>query len=690
MVEIINILWLVPVLPLISAALLVFAPKLTRSAASGIAIGSLSASFIISVLAFFRTLSPEFQELGRQFVNVPWLQMGTTDLKIGWLLDPLNSAMLLMVTFVGTLIFIFSRGYMEHDERYNRFFCYLSLFASAMLGIIISNSLLLLFICWELVGLASYLLIGFWAHKPSATAAAKKAFITTRIGDIGFFIGMLWLFQSAGTLLFYDGGNGCLETSALTLLGTQVTILGLALSTAITLFILWGAMGKSGQFPLHVWLPDAMEGPTPVSALIHAATMVAAGVFLMARLFPLREASVPDTHGHGAGASGSLVATAWIGAITALLGALIAVGQSDIKRILAYSTVSQLGYMMLGLGTGGPAVAMFHLITHAFFKALLFLGAGSVIHGCHEVQDIRRMGGLRKVMPITFATYAIGMLALSGFPLLFAGFWSKDAILHSAHVWEVSQVPFFMGLAGAFLTAFYMTRQMGYVFFGSNRLNTNSTQPKIEPHESPAIMTWPLIMLAIGAILLGFLGTPAFPVFQGYLNADPTEFSFGELFHGDALVLMGVSAVLALGGIALGWKFYGEKSFNPATQEDPVQKLLPRYFGAAGAQFWFDQFYEATVIRGTRWTGIASDFLDRQVFQRVVAFCSLLVKGLSYTTRFADEHLVNGLFDLSCREINRGGRLSSSCHRGQVQGYLRLIAASLLLLTVLIIWSSRS
>ena len=272
---------------------------------------------------------------------------------------------------------------------------------------------------------------------------------------------MVWLYSQTGTLLFYDGGNGCLEQSALARLVAQTTSLGMAVSTGIALLIFCGAIGKSGQVPLHVWLPDAMEGPTPVSALIHAATMVAAGVFLVARVYPLMAA-------HPAGVAsvpGALQVVTWVGAITAVFAASIAVAQTDIKRILAYSTVSQLGFMMLGLGVGGVAVGMFHLITHAFFKALLFLGAGSVIHGCHEEQDIRRMGGLRKFMPVTFATYAVGMLALSGFPLFFSGFWSKDEILHSAHGW-ITPAPFYLGVFAALLTAFYMTRQVCYVFLG--------------------------------------------------------------------------------------------------------------------------------------------------------------------------------------------------------------------------------
>ena len=345
----------------------------------------------------------------RETVNFTWIQVGGAPVDLGWVLDPLSAVMLVMVSFVGLLIFIYSTGYMAHDENFTRFFCFLSLFAGAMLGVVISNSLLLLFMCWELVGLTSYLLIGFWYQKPSAAAAAKKAFLTTRVGDVFFLLGMVWLFAQTGTLLFYNSGTGSMEPLKLGLMLQTPSALGLTAAGAIGLLIFAGAAGKSGQLPLHVWLPDAMEGPTPVSALIHAATMVAAGVYLIARVYPLMSAGLTT------GTTAALTVVTWVGAVTAVFAALIAVAQNDIKRILAYSTVSQLGYMMAGLGMGGVAVGMFHLITHAFFKALLFMGAGSVIHGCHEEQDIRHMGALKGPMRTTFVTYAVGMLALSGF-----------------------------------------------------------------------------------------------------------------------------------------------------------------------------------------------------------------------------------------------------------------------------------
>src|SRR6266446_5000414 len=375
-------LWLIPAIPLaISLVILSLARSRRKSAAALAVIGQVVA-LALSIFVSFPTLqTPAF----RAVQNFTWFSFGENALRIGWVLDPLAAAMMMMIALVGLCIFVFSAGYMAGDKNLTRFFAYLSFFSGAMLGVVIANSLLLLFVFWELVGLASYLLIGFWIHKPSASAAAKKAFITTRIGDLGFFVGILWLYGGSGTLLFYDGGKGCLETAGLLALGASATF--------VALLIFCGAVGKSGQFPLHVWLPDAMEGPTPVSALIHAATMVAAGVFLVARVYPLFSFGAID------GVTPSLIVVVSIGTITALMASLIALGQFDIKRILAYSTVSQLGLMMASLGVGGVAAGMMHLIAHGFFKALLFLGAGSVIHGCHQEHDIRKMGGLRGLMP---------------------------------------------------------------------------------------------------------------------------------------------------------------------------------------------------------------------------------------------------------------------------------------------------
>ena len=659
-----EILWLIPALPLIAAGVLAITPRRQKTLAAALSIGAMALSFLISVIAFIATLGAHG---GRLLRNFDWLSLGATSVKLGWVLDPLSAVMLVMVTFVGGLIFIYSVGYMAHDANFTRFFCFLSLFAAAMLGLVMSNSLLGLFICWELVGVASYLLIGFWFHKPSAAAAAKKAFIVTRIGDLGFFIGMVWLYAQAGTLLFYDNGNGCLEASALTKLVSRATVGGMALSTAISLLIFCGAVGKSGQVPLHVWLPDAMEGPTPVSALIHAATMVAAGVFLVARVYPLMDADPANVAGH----SSALTVVTWVGAVTAVFAALIAIAQNDIKRILAYSTVSQLGYMMVGIGVGGYAVGMFHLITHAFFKALLFLGAGSVIHGTHERQDIREMGGLRKQMKLTFLTYAIGMMALAGVPLLFSGFWSKDEILFSAWTWEPSRWPFYLTLFGALLTAFYMTRQVIYVFFGSSRT------PSEPAHESPRIMVVPLIVLAACTILLSAIGTPFWPWFHEYMTGH-----HGEIGSGVFLVMLISSGVVAL-GLAAGWWIYGRK---PLTATDPLESDI---YHVLKNKFFVDELYDASVVKLNAWSARATRWLDDFVWQGAVMAVSYIVLGFAWINRLIDEFVVNLGFDKGCGGFRLGGRALAFWQNGQVQRYLRFIGLAAACLVAGLIWGLR-
>jgi NADH-quinone oxidoreductase subunit L len=669
----VQTLWLVPALPLLAAGILSVTPRRHRRFASTLAILAMLASFVISCVAFVATLS---QPSAREVFDFPWMQFGESTLRLGWVLDPLTACMIVMVTFVGALIFIFSIGYMAEDENFTRFFCFLSLFAAAMLGLVIANNLLLLFMCWELVGLASYLLIGFWYHKPSAAAAAKKAFIVTRIGDIGFFIGILWLYAETGTLLFYDNGNGCLETNALTALVTKTTLGGMFVSTAISLLIFCGAIGKSGQVPLHVWLPDAMEGPTPVSALIHAATMVAAGVFLVARVYPLM-----DADGAGiVGRSSALSVVTWIGAITAIFAALIAVAQTDIKRILAYSTVSQLGYMMLGIGVGGFAVGMFHLITHAFFKALLFLGAGSVIHGLHHEQDIRRMGGLRKFMPVTFATYAVGMMALSGVPLFFSGFWSKDEILHSAFAWPASRWPFYLAAAGAVLTAFYMTRQMFYVFSGERRDTAHT------PHESPGVMTLPLIVLAAGTVLLSIVGTPFWPWFHSYLTGHAAH---AQSINTSVLAIMLLSTALVALGITAGWWLYGRRRITAAEAPDALETLQPDIFTLLRNKFWIDEAYDKSIVALNRGLSRASNWLDMIIWGGAVALLSYLFVGIAWLNRFFDEYVVNLGFDKGCGSVRWSARFLSFFQNGQVQRYLRALAIGVALLAVVFIWGCR-
>jgi len=699
MTWIVQNLWLVPALPTVAAGISALLPRRNRVPAAALAIGSMSVSFVLSVIAFAHVLSLSRQGLvTRQVVDFRWFQFGNEWLKLGWMVDPLTAIMLVMVTFVGLLIFIYSIGYMEHDENFTRFFCFLALFAGAMLGVVISNSLLLLFMCWELVGLTSYLLIGFWYHKPEAAAAAKKAFIVTRIGDLGFFIGMAWLYAQTGTLLFYDGGAGCLEHSALASLVTHITVTGMAASTGIALLIFCGAAGKSGQVPLHVWLPDAMEGPTPVSALIHAATMVAAGVFLIARVYPLMSAHGPLMSADaGSGLAitptTALIVVTWVGAITAVFAALIATAQWDIKRILAYSTVSQLGYMMMGLGIGGVAIGMFHLITHAFFKSLLFLGAGSVIHGCNGEQDIRKMGGLRKLMPITFLTYAVGMLALCGFPL-FSGFWSKDEILHAASAWSISRVPFYLGAFGALLTAFYMTRQVYYVFAGKLRLDASaasahhSHHAATTPHESPAVMTIPLTILAAFALLLGLVDTPVWGWFHSFLSGTPAVVRISGFSEPGLLAVMISSSLVVFLGLGLGWYFYGRKPIVSAEAPDAFGRLEPHVFTVLGHAFYVDALYAATLIRlNTAWSRIC-DWLDRWVWNGAVQVVSHLVLAFAWIDNFFDTKVVNAGFDQGCESVSLGGQFLSLLQGGRVQSYLRMIGIALIALAGFLLWGA--
>jgi NADH-quinone oxidoreductase subunit L len=695
---IVRNLWLIPVLPLLAAGISALAKQKSRALAASLAIGSMACSFILSAWAFAYVLSLRGSgELTQQVFNFRWFQFGNEWLSLGWVLNPLTAVMLVMVTFVGLLIFIFSVGYMEHDENFTRFFCFLALFAGAMLGVIIANSLLLLFMCWEIVGLTSYLLIGFWYSKPSAAAAAKKAFITTRIGDLPFFLGIVWLYAQSGTLLFYNNGAGCLESASITHLLGQTTSIGVCAATGIALLIFCGAVGKSGQFPLHVWLPDAMEGPTPVSALIHAATMVAAGVFLVARVYPLMSAH--NSIQSALTTSAALQVVIWIGAITALYGATIAVAQYDIKRILAYSTISQLGYMMMGLGVGGVSVGMFHLITHAFFKSLLFLGAGSVIHGCSGEQDIRRMGGLGKLMPITFATYSVAMLALCGLPL-FSGFWSKDEILHAAHTWNISQAPYYMGAFAALFTAFYMSRQMFYVFFGTSRLpeansehahdhHATNHHASSTPHESPAVMTVPLTILSAFALLLGFFGTPAWPWFQSFLEGTPLSVDFSAFSHGGILPVMLSSSVIVLLGLSIGWWFYGRKPIESAEAPDNFGKLSPPVFTLLGHAFYMDAFYGATFIRLNTLLSKISDWFDRWIWSGAVKAVTLLTFGFAHLDNFIDTHVVNSGFDEGCESVSRSGQLLSRLQSGRIQGYLKIIAGALIVFTILLLWKAR-
>jgi len=536
-----------------------------------------------------------------------WMVVGGLKMEIGFLVDGLTAMMMCVVTFVSLMVHIYTIGYMEEDEGYNRFFAYISLFTFSMLMLVMSNNMLQLFFGWEAVGLVSYLLIGFWFNKPTAIFANMKAFLVNRVGDFGFILGIGLLAAYAGTLNYTEVFAKSGEIAALSLPGTDWMLI-----TVICICLFIGAMGKSAQFPLHVWLPDSMEGPTPISALIHAATMVTAGIFMVARMSPLFELS--DT---------ALSFIMVIGAITALFMGFLGIIQNDIKRVVAYSTLSQLGYMTVALGASAYSVAVFHLMTHAFFKALLFLAAGSVIMGVHHNQDIRWMGGLRKYMPITWITALLGSLALIGTPL-FAGFYSKDSIIEAVHFSNLPGAGFahFAVLAGVFVTAFYSFRMYFLVFHGKERFDQNPDAHHDDhghghhdehhaPHESPWVVTAPLLLLAIPSVVIGFLTIDAM-LFGDFLkdaisvNADkhPAMAELAEIFHGPAQMalhgLMTAPFWLALAGVASAYYMY---MINPALPAAIKRRVEPLYTLLEN-KYYMDWFNENVLARGARGLGI--------------------------------------------------------------------------------------
>jgi NADH-quinone oxidoreductase subunit L len=529
MSETLDLAWLIPAFPLAGFVILFLGRRQLKEPVSGwIATLMMAGSFVTAVATWLKLMS--FDEHERQVVvkGVEWIKAGGFSVRFGLLVDPLSITMVLFVTGVGALIHLYSIGYMHGQERFTRFFTYLNMFAFSMLVLVLAGNYLLLFLGWEGVGLCSYLLISFWFERPTAARAGKKAFVANRVGDFGFMLAMFLIFSHLGTLDLPAALTGAEHLSAAT-------------ATAVALLLYLAAAGKSAQGPLFVWLPDAMEGPTPVSALIHAATMVTAGVYLLVRSHPFLE--------HGP-AAGDVVA--WVGALTALVAATIALVNFDIKRVLAYSTISQLGYMSLAVGVGAYSAAIFHMVTHAFFKALMFLGAGSVMHGMEDEQDMRWMGGLKKYMPITAMTFIFGWLAIAGI-LPFAGFWSKDEILGAAWVTETvkgHQVLWGIGALTAFLTAFYMTRQVRLVFFGEERWQGRLHH---EPHESPKVMTAPLVVLAVLSLAGGALNLPThgWEFLSEWLHtAVPVE-HVGPHSFGQGLVLATIA--LMLGAFAILW-----------------------------------------------------------------------------------------------------------------------------------------
>ena len=576
-----------------------------------------------------------------------WMVVGGLKMEVGFLVDGLTAMMMCVVTFVSLMVHIYTIGYMEEDEGYNRFFAYISLFTFSMLMLVMSNNMLQLFFGWEAVGLVSYLLIGFWFNKPSAIFANMKAFLVNRVGDFGFILGIGLIAAYAGTLNYGEAFAKADQLAALTFPGT-----GWMVVTVICICLFIGAMGKSAQFPLHVWLPDSMEGPTPISALIHAATMVTAGIFMVARMSPLFELS--DT---------ALSFVMVIGAITALFMGFLGIIQNDIKRVVAYSTLSQLGYMTVALGASAYSVAVFHLMTHAFFKALLFLAAGSVIIGMHHNQDIRWMGGVRKYMPVTWITALLGSLALIGTPL-FSGFYSKDSIIEAVHASQLAGAGFahFAVLAGVFVTAFYSFRMYFLVFHGKERYDQNPDAHHDahhdahddhahgrngdghSPHESPWVVTAPLILLAIPSVVIGFMTIQPMlfgEFFKGaiFVNLErhPAMEELARSFHGPAQMawhgLMTAPFWLALSGVVLAWYMY---LVNPALPAAIKRMFLPVYTLLEN-KYYLDWFNENVLARGARalgtglWKGGDQALIDGAVVNgswKLVGWVSGMVRRL--------------------------------------------------------------
>jgi len=558
-----RLVWLIPLFPLVGALVNALFGRRTGHLAHWVAVPALGLGFVTSCLVFARVLHGETY-VGQLF---PWISAGAFTTAVAVQVDQLTAIMLLVVTGVGFLIHLYSVGYMHDDPSFARFFTYLNLFVFSMVMLVLAGDFLLLYVFWEAVGLCSYLLIGFWYEKKSATDAGKKAFIVNRVGDFGFGLGIMLIWTTFGTLSYGE------------VFSKATDAVGAGTYLAIALLLFAGACGKSAQLPLFTWLPDAMEGPTPVSALIHAATMVTAGVYMVARCHKLFEM-----------APLSLEIVAWVGGLTALFAATIGLAQTDIKRVLAYSTISQLGYMFVGVGVGAYAAGIFHLMTHAFFKALLFLGAGSVIHGLHGEQDLRKMGGIAPRMLVTTVTFLVGAVGLAGLPP-FAGFFSKDEILAATFHHEGHRLLWAILLAGVFLTALYTARLVLLAFFGSPRMSKEQAH---HIHESPAVMTLPLGVLAILTAVAGFVGVPSShgTAFERFLAP---VLPFREAEHGGvaSLALAAVSVIAALAGVFVAWLVYGRGQVDASkigVPTNPLHKLLLN-------KYYVDELYDALIVK---------------------------------------------------------------------------------------------
>jgi NADH-quinone oxidoreductase subunit L len=688
-----TLTWLIPLPPLLAFFLIVLYFNRSNRLSHIIAVGSMFISWALGMIVFWNAITTE--HLGEHPIadSISWLPVGETSLEIGILVDPLGAVSLFFVAWTCLAIFFYSIGYhnfgkpRDPDDRaglppraggiepmYARFFAFISLFAFGMLILVLSDNLLLLFIGWEIMGLCSYLLIGFWYGKESARQAMIKAFITTRVGDVFMLLGLAYLYSATKTLNYREilFNEQVLETLATSPSG----FLGLSAAGLIGILLFMGTIGKSAQWPLHVWLPDAMEGPTPVSAMIHAATMVSAGVYLVVRFFPLLTAGWQE----GGQLTPTLTLIAFIGAFTALFSATIAVAQNDVKRVLAYSTISQLGYMVAAIGIGAYVAAAFHLITHSFFKALLFLGSGSVIHGMehgvhhtHEhvdPQDMFNMGGLRDKMPLTFWTFLIGGFALSGFPLLTAGFWSKDEILADAFAHGHLAVFIVLALA-ALLTAFYTMRQITLTFLGKSR-----TSAAKHAHESVWTMTLPLVVLAVFAVAAGWVGIPEdFPLIGGIIPNWFHEFVSGTLIkhpktiHFNPIPLL-TSLVVALGGLFLGWRVYRDVK---AGEPDPLERPLGSVYTLLKNKYYFDEIYDLIFIRPAYWFAetFVSGWVDRELIDGFLHFVGRASLRLgSFLRNFIDLPIVNGAADRLSEGVKWFGHSIRIIQTGRVQGYL--------------------
>ncbi len=647
--------------------------SLGKGAISLLACAPVIVAFGLSVqaLLILQGLDPEKRFLIDQLYT--WINLGSLKVEMAFLVDPLSAVMILVVTGVGGLIHIYATGYMHDDKAFWRFFAYLNLFTAAMLTLVLGDSLLLLFVGWEGVGLCSYALIGFWYQDHNNARAGNKAFIVNRIGDFGFVLGMFLLFWSLDAQ-----GHGTLTVREMVKWAPAIQnqmLWGIPVITLATLFLFVGATGKSAQIPLYVWLPDAMAGPTPVSALIHAATMVTAGVYMTARMnvfFSL----APET----------LNLIAWIGVATAIVAATIALTQYDIKKVLAYSTVSQLGYMFIGVGVGGFAAAIFHLMTHAFFKACLFLGAGSVIQAMHHEQDMRKMGGLKAKMPLTFFTFFISVLAIAGFPP-FAGFFSKDEILWLAYTNpHVSKFVWLLALVGAGLTAFYMFRQLFMVFFGECRAD-HHTQEHL--HESPSVMTYPLVVLALGALFAGFIGLPG--VLGGSQFAhwlEPVIHAHAEEHGSQALEwgLMGFSVLVAAFGFIIAYLTYYRGALSPERLCNLAGGFFYRLFDR---KYYVDEIYQVIFVNGTLLLARIGSLFDQYVIDGIVDGSASLTRFTSWLNGLFDNYIIDGIVNAIANLTFWTGNKFRGVQTGNINGYLYgiLIALVLAIIVKLRYWS---